>query len=126
MAYIKKGDLIILNSNRGKTTALVSGIEFRKYRRKFKDRETKEVKYVMKSMPYAVCTITTLPTDTEKYTIGSKFIIAGYKLRNHATTQGDKCLVLHSQYLAEFQEDGERWVTEMIEKSKKLKKEKEK
>lgn len=113
MAYLKKGDLTILNTSSGKTTALVTGIQWRRFKKHFKDKKTGEQRYKLKSVPYAICTISS--TSTERYTVGSKMIIAGYKLRNHVL-QGEKCLVLHNQYIVEFEKDGEKWVTEMIQK----------
>jgi len=69
-------------------------------------------------VPYAICTIT--GSSLPKHNIGNQFIIAGYKLRNHAM-QGQKCLVLNNQYIAEFEKDGARWVTDMLAESKKKK-----
>ena len=118
MAYVKKEDLVIFNLSEGKLQALVTDIQFRRFRKAYKDKKTGEQKYKLKSVPYAICTIT--GSSLPKFNTGSKFIIAGYKLRNHAM-QGQKCLVLHNQYIAEFEKDGERWVREMIAESNKKK-----
>lgn len=117
MAYLKKNDLVIFNSSAGRTTALVSDLEWRRFRKSYKDRKTGEQKYKLKSVPYAICTITTT-TQSDRYSVGSKMIIAGYKLRNHIM-KGEKCLVLENQYLAEFEEDGHKWVVKMLEENKK-------
>ena len=93
MAYVKKEDLVIFNLTEGSIQALVTDIQFRRFRKAYKDKKTGT---------------------------GNKFIIAGYKLRNHVM-KGEKCLVLNSQYIAEFEKDGERWVKEMIAQSNKKK-----
>ena len=121
MAYVKKEDLVIFNLESGKLQALVIDIQFRRFRKSYKCKKTGETKSKLKSVPYAICTIT--GSSFPKFTIGGKFIIAGYKLRNHAM-QGKKCLVLNSQYIAEFEKDGEKWVTDMIAESTKKKKKK--
>ena len=118
MAYIKKEDLVIFNLSEGKLQALVTDIQFRRFRKAYKDKKTGEQKYKLKSVPYAICMIT--GSSLPKFSTGNKFIIAGYKLRNHAM-QGQKCLVLHNQYIAEFEKDGESWVKEMIAESNKKK-----
>lgn len=116
MAYVKKEDLVIFNLSEGKLQALVTDIQFRRFRKAYKCKKTGEKKTKLKSVPYAICTIT--GSSLPKFNTGSKFIIAGYKLRNHAM-KGQKCLVLHNQYIAEFEKDGERWVKEMIAESNK-------
>jgi len=45
-------------------------------------------------------------------------VIAGYKLRNHVMNS-EKCLILESQYISEFEEKGESWVRTMINENKK-------
>ena len=119
MAYIKKEDLVIFNLDQGKLQALVTDIQFRRFRKSYKDKKTGETKSKLKSVPYAICTIT--GSSLSSFNIGNKFIIAGYKLRNHAM-QGKKCLVLNSQYIAEFEKDGQKWVMDMISESKNSKK----
>lgn len=118
MAYVKKEDLVIFNLSDGSIQALVTDIQFRRFRKSYKDKKTGETKFKLKSVPYAICTIT--GSSLPRFNTGNKFIIAGYKLRNHAM-QGKKCLVLNSQYIAEFEKDGERWVKEMIAQSNKKK-----
>jgi hypothetical protein len=118
MAYVKKEDLVIFNLDRGNLQALVTDIQFRRFRKSYKDKKTGETKSRLKSVPYAICTIT--GSSLPSFNIGNKFIIAGYKLRNHAM-QGKKCLVLNSQYIAEFEQDGQKWVMDMISESKKKK-----
>lgn len=124
MAYLKKQDLVVLKGNVGQTTAIVTDIEFRRFKRTYKDKKTGEMKSRLKAVPYAICTVMT--GGFGKITTGSKMVIAGYKLRNHAL-KGEKCLVLESQYIPEYEQDGEKWVVEMIkgnrEKNAKKKKE---
>tara|TARA_B110000211_G_C13764457_1_gene414688 strand:- start:209 stop:586 length:378 start_codon:yes stop_codon:yes gene_type:complete len=116
MAYVKKEDLVIFNLKRGTLQALVTDIQWRKFRKSYKDKKTGEMKSRLKSVPYAICTIS--GSNLSGLSVGKKFIIAGYKLRNHAM-QGKKCLVLNNQYIADFEENGERWVLDMIAESKK-------
>jgi len=120
MAYVKKEDLVIINVEAGNLQALVTDIQFRRFRRTWKDKKTGEKKYKLKSVPYAVCLITGSPLPEAKFKVGGKFIIAGYKLRNHAM-QGKKCLVLNNQYIGEFEKDGASWVVDMIAESNKKK-----
>ena len=114
MAYLKKEDLVILNGTGEKTIAIVTDIEFRRFKTSYKDKKTGESKYKLKSVPYAVCTISSSP----KFSTGSKMVIAGYKLRNHVMNS-EKCLILENQYIAEFEEKGESWVRTMINENKK-------
>ncbi len=123
MAYLKKGDLIVLKGNVGQTTAIVADMEFRRFKRSYKDKKTGEMRFRMKSVPYAVCTVMT--GGFGKITIGSKMVIAGYKLRNHAL-KGEKCLVLENQYIPEYESSGEKWVVDMIAKNKEKKNAKKK
>ena len=116
MAYLKKQDLVVLKGNVGQTTAIVTDIEFRRFRRSYKDKKTGEMKSRLKAVPYAICTVMT--GGFGKITTGSKMVIAGYKLRNHAL-KGEKCLVLESQYIPEYEQDGEKWIVEMIEGNRK-------
>jgi len=119
MAYVKKEDLVIFNLVQGTLQALVTDIQWRKFKKSWKDKKTGEQKFRWKTVPYAICTVT--GSSIPDHTIGNKFIIAGYKLRNHAM-QGQKCLVLNSQYVAEFEKDGAKWVSKMLEESKNSKK----
>ena len=92
MAYLKKQDLVVLKGKVGQTTAIVTDIEFRRFKRTYKDKKTGEMKSRLKSVPYAIC--------------------------NHAL-KGEKCLVLESQYIPEYEDHGERWVVDMIEENRK-------
>ena len=116
MAYLKKEDLVVLKGKVGQTTAIVTDIEFRRFKKMYKDKETGEIKSKLKSVPYAICTVTN--GDFGKITTGSKMVIAGYKLRNHIM-RTQKCLILESQYIPEYEEHGEDWVVEMIEENRK-------
>ena len=116
MAYVKKEDLVIFNLSEGSIQALVTDIQFRRFRKSYKDKKTGETKFKLKSVPYAICTIT--GSSLPRFNTGNKFIIAGYKLRNHAM-QGKKCLVLENQYIPEYEEHGHSWVVEMIEENRK-------
>tara|TARA_B100000683_G_C12432464_1_gene532420 strand:+ start:873 stop:1250 length:378 start_codon:yes stop_codon:yes gene_type:complete len=116
MAYLKKQDLVVLKGKAGQTTAIVTDIEFRRFKRTYKDKETGKMKTRLKAVPYAICTVMT--GGFGRITTGSKMVIAGYKLRNHAL-KGEKCLVLESQYIPEYEDHGERWVVDMIEENRK-------
>jgi len=116
MAYLKKQDLVVLKGKVGQTTAIVTDIEFRRFKRTYKDKETGKMKTRLKAVPYAICTVMT--GGFGRITTGSKMVIAGYKLRNHAL-KGEKCLVLESQYIPEYEDHGERWVVDMIEENRK-------
>jgi len=120
MAYVKKEDLVIINVEAGNLQALVTDIQFRRFRRKWKDKKTGETKSKLKSVPYAICLVTGSTLPEPRFAAGNKFIIAGYKLRNHAM-QGKKCLVLNNQYIGEFEKDGASWVVDMIAESDKKK-----
>ena len=116
MAYLRKQDLVVLKGKVGQTTAIVTDIEFRRFKRTYKDKKTGEMKSRLKSVPYAICTVMT--GGFGRITTGSKMVIAGYKLRNHAL-RGEKCLVLENQYIPEYEDDGERWGVDMIEENRK-------
>lgn len=121
MAYVKKEDLVVFNLERGRITALVTDIQFRKFRRSWKDKKTGETKTRYKSVPYAVCSITSSTLDD--YSTSERFIIAGYKLKNHALS-GKKCLMLNNQYIADFEKNGREWVAQMLKESDARKKKK--
>ena len=116
MAYLKNQALVVLKGKVGQTTAIVTDIEFRRFKRTYKDKKTGEMKSRLKSVPYAICTVMT--GGFGRITTGSKMVIAGYKLRNHAL-RGEKCLVLENQYIPEYEDHGERWVVDMIEENRK-------
>ena len=44
MAYVKKEDLVIFNLESGKLQALVTDIQFRRFRKSYKDKKTGETK----------------------------------------------------------------------------------
>lgn len=114
MAYLKKEDLVVLMGKGTKTTAIVLDIEFRKFKKMFKDKNTGETKFKIKSVPYAICSVMT--GGFGRIQVGTKMVIAGYKLRNHAL-QGQKCLVLENQYIPEYETDGDKWIVDMLEKN---------
>ena len=109
MAYLKKDDLVIIPAAGGANIqARVVDMQFRRFRRSWKDKATGETKSRWKSVPYAVCEgFLGAPAGTE-------FLIPGYKLRNEVK-DGEKLLVLRNQYAAEF--DG-HWVNKMLAESK--------
>ena len=114
MAYLKKEDLVVLMGKGTKTTAIVLDIEFRKFKKMYKDKSTGETKFKIKSVPYAICSVMT--GGFGRIGVGTKMVIAGYKLRNHAL-QGQKCLVLENQYIPEYETDGDKWIVDMLEKN---------
>ena len=118
MAYLKKQDLVVLGKGTERTTAIVTDIEFRRFKKFYKDKKTGEKRFKLKAVPYAICTV--MVSHHHKYNTGDNLLIAGYKLRNHVF-KGDKCLMLENQYIAEFEKDGEKWVIEMIKKNKEKK-----
>lgn len=115
MAYVKKEDLVVFNlGDKGQITALVTDIQFRRFRKSWKDKKTGESKSRFKSVPYAICKITSSTID--QYSVAERFIIAGYKLKNHAM-HGEKCLMLNNQYIADFEQHGRDWVAQMLKES---------
>lgn len=119
MAYVKKEDLIVIKSEKqGKLTAIVTDIQFRKFKKFYKDKKTGENRYKIKSVPYPVCKI--ISSTFDKHQCGEEFVIAGYKLRNHVLVKtGEKCLILENEYLAEFETGGEEWVSKILSSSRK-------
>ena len=108
MAYLKKDDLVIIRTADTTIQARVVDMQFRRFRRSWKDKKTGETKSRWKSVPYAICEcFIGLP-------VGTEFLIPGYKLK-HETKDGEKLLVLHDKYAAEF--DG-HWVSKMLAESK--------
>ncbi len=109
MAYLKKDDLVIIPSAAGSDIqARVVDMQFRRFRRSWKDKATGETKSRWKSVPYAVCECFLGAP------IGTEFVIPGYKLKNE-TKDGEKLLVLRNEYAAEF---GGHWIDKMIEDSR--------
>lgn len=108
MAYLRKQDTVMITTPQGVISALVVDMQFRRFRRSWKDKKTGETRFKMKSVPYAICQVFSgAPAGTE-------FLIPGYKLRN-ITKAGEKLLVLRDQYTAEF--NGE-WVEKMLAESR--------
>ena len=108
MAYLHKNDIVMINTPSGMIQARVVDMQFRRFRKSWKDKKTGENKSRWKSVPSAVCEVFLgAPAGTE-------FLIPGYKLRNEVK-DGEKLLVLRNQYAAEF--DG-HWVNKMLAESK--------
>ena len=109
MAYLKKDDLVIIPAASGANIqARVVDMQFRRFRRSWKDKKTGETKSRWKSVPYAICECFIGAP------VGTEFLIPGYKLKNE-TKDGEKLLVLRDKYAAEF--DG-HWVNKMLAESK--------
>jgi len=108
MAYLKKDDLVIIRNSDSTVQARVVDMQFRRFRRTWKDKKSGETKWKWKSVPYAVCECFIGAP------VGTEFIIAGYKLQNEVK-DGEKLLVLRDKYAAEF--DG-TWVRKMLSESK--------
>lgn len=108
MAYLRKNDLVIIRNSDTTIQARVVDMQFRRFRRSWKDKASGETKWKWKSVPYAICEVFLgAPAGTE-------FLIPGYKLKNEAK-DGENLLVLRDQYAAEF--NGE-WVKKMLSESK--------
>ena len=108
MAYLRKDDLVIIRTGEATIQARVVDMQFRRFRRSWKDKKTGENKSRWKFVPYAVCECFLGAP------IGTEFVIPGYKLKNE-TKDGEKLLVLRDQYAAEF---GGHWIEKMIEDSR--------
>jgi hypothetical protein len=108
MAYLTKDDLVIIRTGDSTIQARVVDMQFRRFRRSWKDKATGETKWKWKSVPYAICQcFIGAPAGTE-------FLIPGYKLKNE-TKNGEKLLVLRDKYAAEF---NGAWVQKMLAQSK--------
>ena len=108
MAYLHKNDIVMIRTGTSLVQARVVDMQFRRFRRSWKDKKTGENRFKWKSVPYAICQVFLgAPTGTE-------FLIPGYKLRNE-TKDGETLLVLRDQYAAEFRG---KWVESMIAESK--------
>ena len=108
MAYLKKDDLVIIRNADTTIQARVVDMQFRRFRRSWKDKKTGKTKSRWKSVPYAICECFIGAP------VGTEFLIPGYKLK-HETKDGEKLLVLRDKYAAEF--NGE-WVNKMLAESK--------
>ena len=108
MAYLHKNDIVMIRTAESMIQARVVDMQFRRFRKSWKDKKTGENKSRFKSVPYAVCEVFLgAPAGTE-------FLIPGYKLRNEVK-DGEKLLVLRDQYAAEF---NGQWVEKMLAESK--------
>ena len=108
MAYLTKNDLVIIRNGDTTIQARVIDMRFRRFRRTWEDKKTKQTKSRWKSVPYAVCSVFIGAP------VGTEFLIPGYKLKNE-TKDGDRLLVLRDKYVAEF--SGE-WVDKILAESK--------
>ncbi len=108
MAYLHKNDIVMIRTTESMIQARVVDMQFRRFRKKYKDRKTGKQKTGWKSVPYAVCEVFLGAP------VGTEFLIPGYKLQNEVK-DGEKLLVLRNQYAAEF--DG-AWVSKMLAESK--------
>ena len=108
MAYLTKNDIVVIPASTGMIQARVIDMQFRKFRKTWKDKKSGERKARYKAVPYAICSVFIgAPAGTE-------FLIPGYKLRNEVK-DGEKLLVLRDKYAAEF---NGAWVEKMLAASK--------
>jgi len=108
MAYLHKNDIVMIRTGGTMIQARVVDMQFRRFRRSWKDKKTGENRFKWKSVPYAICEVFLgAPAGTE-------FLIPGYKLRNEVK-DGENLLVLRDQYAAEF---NGAWVEKMLSESK--------
>lgn len=108
MAYLNKNDLVLIKQDETSIQARVVDIRWRRFRKNAREIARNPSGKRWKSVPYAVCEVFLgAPAGTE-------FIIAGYKL-NNVDKNGDKMLVLHDKYIAEF--DG-GWVKKLLAESR--------
>ena len=107
MAYLRKNALVIIRNSETTIQARVVDMQFRRFRRRWKDKASGETKWKWKSVPYAICECFLGAP------VGTEFLIPGYKLKNE-TKDGENLLVLRDQYAAEF--NGE-WVKKMLTES---------
>jgi hypothetical protein len=108
LAYLKKDDIVIIRTGGSTIQARVVDMQFRRFRRSWKDKKTGENRFRWKSVPYAICEcFIGAPMGTE-------FLIPGYKLK-HETMDGEKLLVLRDKYAAEF---NGAWVEKILNDSK--------
>ena len=108
MAYLRKDDIVMIRTGNGMIQARVVDMQFRRFRRSWKDKKSGETKWKWKSVPYAICSVFIgAPAGTE-------FLIPGYKLKNEVK-DGEKLLVLRDKYAAEF---NGAWVQKMLAASR--------
>ena len=108
MAYLRKDDIVMIRTGNGTIQARVVDMQFRRFRRSWKDKKSGETKWKWKSVPYAICSVFIgAPAGTE-------FLIPGYKLKNEVK-DGEKLLVLRDKYAAEF---NGAWVQKMLAASR--------
>ena len=112
MAYLKPKKTVYFAQ--GNITSIIEKVAYRTYYTKpMLDKETGERKRKRKKMPYAICKV--LMSDDIKVPIETKFLIAGYRLKNKFLS-GDMVLVLDNEYIADYENEyGNEWVSKMIE-----------
>ena len=108
MAYLHKNDIVMIRTGGTMIQARVVYMQFRRFRRSWKDKKTGEQRTRWKSVPYAICEVFIGAP------VGTEFLIPGYKLRNEVK-DGETLLVLRDQYAAEF---NGTWVENMLAESK--------
>ena len=112
MAYLKPNHTVYILNNGKPIHSTVKSVAFRKYWGNVKCKETGKKKKKRKSMPFAICEVQM--SSDPNIPVGSEFLIQGYKLRN-VIMQGERILVLHDKYIAEFAEEyGNEWVKKLI------------
>ena len=104
MAYLRKDDIVMIRTGSGMIQARVVDMQFRRFRRSWKDKKSGETKWKWKSVPYAICSVFIGAP------VGTEFLIPGYKLKNEVK-DGEKLLVLRDKYAAEF---NGAWVQKML------------
>lgn len=104
MAYLRKNDIVMIRTGSGMIQARVVDMQFRRFRRSWKDKKSGETKWKWKSVPYAICSVFIGAP------VGTEFLIPGYKLKNEVK-DGEKLLVLRDKYAAEF---NGAWVQKML------------
>jgi len=107
MAYLRKDDIVMIRTGSGMIQARVVDMQFRRFRRSWKDKKSGETKWKWKSVPYAICSVFIGAP------VGTEFLIPGYKLKNEVK-DGEKLLVLRDKYAAEF---NGAWVQKMLAES---------
>ena len=108
MAYLRKDDIVMIRTGSGMIQARVVDMQFRRFRRSWKDKKSGETKWKWKSVPYAICSVFIGAP------VGTEFLIPGYKLKNEVK-DGEKLLVLRDKYAAEF---NGAWVNTLLAESR--------